>query len=117
MLRTLARAALTAAFLAAAGLLAAGAHEAPSGWPYPPSCCHGTAVGGDCQMIPREAVRIGPAGYEVTLTPIDHPMVERRIHFTVPYGSERPAPDGEYHVCIKQIEPWWRCFFAGQGST
>ena len=29
------------------------AHEAPSGWEYPPSCCGGS----DCAAVPDEAVQ------------------------------------------------------------
>jgi hypothetical protein len=92
-------------------------HEADSGWRYPTRCCWSPQTApagrmGDCDEIPNEAVKVGPAGYVVTLEPGDHPMVKQRLTFTFPYDKTEAAPDGRYHVCFdSMMKP--RCFFAG----
>lgn len=89
-------------------------HEAPTGWSYPFACCWGPSQGrrGDCAEIPASSVVEGPSGFEVTLAPGDHPMVKQPLQFVFPYGKERLAPDGRYHVCFSpDMAP--RCFFSG----
>lgn len=62
------------------------AHDAPSGWAYPLSCCSGF----DCRAVPQTSVRAGPQGYVV------QPSGE-----TVGYADARvkPSPDDDYHWC------------------
>lgn len=62
------------------------AHEAPTGWSYPASCCHNR----DCRPVPAATVKEGPDGYRITIS-----------HETLPYGDTRVknSPDGLYHWC------------------
>jgi hypothetical protein len=39
------------------------AHSADSQWTYPPACCHGDPVIGECEKIPSITVTPGPDGY------------------------------------------------------
>jgi len=98
-------------FLAVSG---AWAHTAPTGWQYPTSCCWAPAQGrvGDCAEIPTDSVKEGPNGYQVTLSPGDHPMVTADVSFIVAYADAQTSPDGLYHVCFRQ-DMSARCFFAG----
>jgi hypothetical protein len=73
------------ALLAASG---ACAHDAPSGWKYPFSCCSGV----DCRPVKTKAVSERPEGYVITTTGEVLPYNDRRI---------RNSPDGEYHWCSK----------------
>lgn len=83
------RAALGLCFVLAMALPALG-HTSDSGMQYPPSCCYGTAVTGDCAPIPRSSVKVGQTGHEVTLKPGDHQLVkDKTITFTVPFGDEK----------------------------
>lgn len=64
----------------------ADAHDAPSGWTYPLSCCSDH----DCREVPDAAVRAGPGGYVIVGT-----------GEVIGYGDRRvkPSPDGRYHWC------------------
>lgn len=90
------------------------AHKAPTGWAYPTSCCWAPAQGrvGDCAEIPTDSVKEGPNGYQVTLSPGDHPMVTEGVSFIVAYADAQTSPDGLYHVCFRR-DMSARCFFAG----
>ena len=88
------------------------AHQAGSGWTYPPACCKDKDVGGDCAAIPAADVRKGARGYSVTLRPGDHPLATRSHRFFIPYGDEIPSGDGEYHICLHPTEDNVNCFFA-----
>jgi hypothetical protein len=92
------------------------AHTAPSmTWNYPLRCCWSPTAApagrpGDCDAIPKDAVKITPAGYEVSLVPGDHPMVTEPISFVVPYAEAEQSKDEDYHVCFRAaMQP--RCFF------
>ena len=99
-----------AAFASALALLplAVHAHKAPSGWSYPVQCCSGI----DCNEIPASTVKETPHGYQVTLKPRDHVMVNAPFSTVVPYAAARPAPDGAYHICLSPALKVL-CFFAG----
>lgn len=101
---------LIMAFAALAG--AATAHDAPSGWSYPPYCCNGDGHSGDCQPIPAGAVKIVAGGFEVMLAVGDHRLVTKPHSFFVPYQKAQPSPDGMYHLCLFPTEDTVRCFFA-----
>lgn len=62
---------------------AASAHEAPTGWTYPPLCCGN----GDCRQV--ENVPERPDGYHVMSGEV------------LAYGDYRikDSPDGEFHWC------------------
>lgn len=64
------------------------AHDAPSGWSYPPECCSTT----DCREIASSAVKEVWNGYLITLS------TKQEV---VPYGSYkiRNSPDGMFHWC------------------
>jgi hypothetical protein len=108
-----------AALLALTGLLVvpAAAHGPGTGWSYPPACCKGDPVTGDCHRIPGAAVRAGPDGYVVVLGPGDHPKVTRRERYLVPYGSTIPSGDGAFHICLHPTEHDANCFFAPPGDV
>jgi len=88
------------------------AHDAVSGWTYPPACCRGRGQGGDCDAIPRERVRKMRGGFSIILHPGDHFLAKRPHTFFVPYGNELPSGDGEFHVCLHPNEDYLNCFFA-----
>lgn len=90
----------------------ASAHQTGSGWTYPPACCKGDHVGGDCQRIPDSDVATGPHGFSVLLHPGDHHLVTRNQLFLIPYGDEIPSGDGDFHICLHPTEDHVNCFFA-----
>lgn len=69
------------------------AHQAPSGWEYPTTCCNGK----DCHPTPVEEVG---GGYYIPET-----------KETIPYGDSRvkPSGDGESHRCGSEMHT--RCIF------
>lgn len=77
-----------------------GAHDAPSGWSYPYSCCSND----DCREIEDVRVLEGPNGFTV-------PSGE-----VVPYLDPRvmDSPDGKFHWCTVAGENTGRtiCLFA-----
>ncbi|CAN7319490.1 hypothetical protein LJR235_001648 [Pararhizobium sp. LjRoot235] len=88
------------------------AHQAGSGWVYPPACCQGSHVGGDCEAIPSSDVTKGAQGYSVFIHPGDHHLATRYHRFFVPYGDDLPSGDENYHVCLHPTEDYLNCFFA-----
>ena len=98
---------------ASSGLLTASyAHKAPTLWTYPPACCNGSTIGGDCERIPGKTVRKGRYGFVVVLHPGDHHLVTTFHIFLIPYGSEIPSGDSDFHVCLYPTEDHVNCFFA-----
>jgi hypothetical protein len=70
--------------LASAGM--AGAHDAPTGWSYPFSCCSGY----DCREVKASAISERPSGYVIAGTGEMLPYSDSRI---------KDSPDGAYHWC------------------
>lgn len=67
--------------------LAAKAHEAPTGWSYPSSCCSNQ----DCRLATPGEVKERPQGYVLEST-----------GEVVPYFGDirrKDSPDGSFHVC------------------
>lgn len=93
------------------------AHRASRDWTYPPGCCRGTEVGGDCVALPSEDVKPGRDGFSISVHPGDHPIVTKRQLFFIPYGRERPSGDGSYHICLNPTENDLNCFFAPPGNS
>lgn len=62
------------------------AHEAKSGWMYPPDCCSNR----DCRELPGEFVTEQKQGYAIKLNGEHLAYFDSRI---------RPSPDGVYHWC------------------
>lgn len=92
------------------------AHNAPSGWTYPPSCCNG----GDCAQIPHGRVRAAPGGWRVTLRPGDNPMVTEAtgaVTVFVPASATQPSPDREFHICLWPTHDSVRCFWAPEAGS
>lgn len=67
--------------------VAAGAHEAPSGWAYDAACCSGR----DCRPVTPGEVTAGPRGFEVAPTGEIIPYGDRKL---------RPSGDGTTHRCM-----------------
>jgi len=88
------------------------AHQPNEKWTYPPACCKGTEIGGDCQRIPDGQVIKRRHGYSVALYPGDHRLVTRRHRFFIPYGDEIPSGDSDFHICLHPTEDHVNCFFA-----
>jgi hypothetical protein len=67
-------------------VIAAQAHDAPSGWKYPFSCCSGQ----DCRPVTTRTISERPEGYVIATT-----------GELIGYGDKRvrSSPDGEYHWC------------------
>lgn len=87
------------------------AHQARSNWTYPPACCQGNGLGGDCQAISGKTVREHGGGWVVVLRPGDHHKVTHLNRYFVPYGSQITSGDGEYHICLYPTEDHANCFF------
>lgn len=77
---------IIATFMLLFGCVGAEAHDAPTGWSYPPLCCSGI----DCRPVASSAIKEGPAGYVITSTGELVPYRDKRV---------RNSPDGEYHWC------------------
>lgn len=81
-------------FIAAAGCLLAAmitsspAHDAPSGWSYPSSCCSGY----DCRQVPADWIDPDEDsdGYTIVITGEYLAGTDKRV---------RRSLDGEYHWC------------------
>lgn len=105
--------------LSALFILATGGQAVGHSW-YDSACCSDR----DCAPIPAEAVRITSQGYEVTLMPGDHPMVQKRLFQVIPFGSEDvlPSQDMHYHACVipgspSSGIPYIACFYVvGAGA-
>lgn len=76
-----------------AGLLILGAsaapalaHDAPTGWSYPYSCCSGY----DCRAVEPKLISERPEGYVIIGTGEIVAYSDKRIRY---------SPDGEYHWC------------------
>ena len=88
------------------------AHQPNEKWTYPPACCRGTEIGGDCQRLPDGRVAKQRHGYSVLLYPGDHPLTSKQHRFFIPYGNEMPSGDGDFHICLHPTEDHVNCFFA-----
>ena len=77
---------------------------AAGGWTYPPVCCNGNDVDGDCQAIPSSDVTEGPFGFSIHLHPGDHHLVTRNQLLLIPYGTEIPSNDSDYHICLQPTD-------------
>ena len=96
-----------------AGLLSRGdAHQAVGNWTYPPACCRGNDIGGDCEAISSINVTRSTHGYFILVHPGDHHLATRYHRFFVPYGEEIPSGDENYHICLYPTEDNLNCFFA-----
>lgn len=60
------------------------AHSGDSAWSYPPACCHGDAITGECSRIPSSTVTPRSNGYDIILRPGDHRKVTLRNQYFVP---------------------------------
>ncbi|TIS37915.1 MAG: hypothetical protein E5W95_18165 [Mesorhizobium sp.] len=65
---------------------AARAHDAPTGWAYPFSCCSGY----DCREVPDDWIVEGQDGYRIVITGETIPMTNPKI---------KQSPDGRFHWC------------------
>lgn len=92
------------------------AHRTASGWSYPPACCHGDIESGECQAIPDRSVQEKGGGWSIVLQPGDHRKVTHRNSYFVPYGSEIPSGDSDYHICLHPSEEHANCFFVPPGA-
>lgn len=72
------------------------AHQAPSGWMYPPDCCGGK----DCAQT--EDVEITGAGYHIKGTHLLVGFHDPRI---------RPSPDSHFHACMPPSKSTVYCLF------
>lgn len=93
-------------------VLEAAGHEAPTGWQYPPECCHNM----DC--APVEKTGENSAGEGIATT---------KLHYNITikpevYTYKKISPDGKLHVCAtpdSQMAPQMRrrfyCIFNPEG--
>jgi hypothetical protein len=65
------------------------AHDAPTGWTYPWSCCSSM----DCKEVAPKAISERPEGYVVNSTGEVVAYADKRV---------KDSPDGEYHWCAHQ---------------
>jgi hypothetical protein len=86
---SLPRAAVFGLFVVASSLHAttfSRAHDAPSGWAYPVSCCSGY----DCREVQDAEIIEAPQGYVIKTTGEVIPMTDRKV---------KTSPDGQFHWC------------------
>lgn len=69
-----------------AGVSAASAHDAPTGWEYPYACCSGL----DCRPVSDKQISERPEGFVINNTGEVIANADTRL---------RNSPDGEYHWC------------------
>ena len=65
------------------------AHDAPTGWTYPWSCCSSM----DCKEVADKAISERPEGYVVNSTGEVVAYADKRV---------KDSPDGDYHWCAHQ---------------
>ena len=65
------------------------AHEAPTGWKYPWSCCSNM----DCHEVQAQDISERPEGYVIQSTGEVVAYADKRV---------KDSPDGEYHWCAHQ---------------
>jgi hypothetical protein len=87
-------------------------HQSHTGMVFPPWCCNGNHITGDCSEIAAATVRVGQGGYIVTLNPGDHRKVTEPQSFTIPQDKVRPSNDGRFYICLYPTQKDARCFFA-----
>jgi hypothetical protein len=82
-----------------------GAHDAPSGWSYPRSCCSDR----DCYPLFGPALEADADGYHIKATGEVIPFTSRRI---------KPSGDGLYHRCSwgGDVNASTICLFVPSGS-
>lgn len=85
----LALAGLVVVALLIGAALVASAHDAPSGWRYPLSCCHKR----DCAPLDPKLIQATEQGWYL--------MESGEV---IPYSKAREAPDGLFHRCVKRPE-------------
>ena len=66
------------------------AHQAKSGWTYPPACCKAQGLVGDCQAIPARDISRGPRGFSVFLHAGDHHLVTKHTCSSFRMGTKSP---------------------------
>jgi len=86
-------------------------HTAISGMVFDRWCCSGNAVNGDCQPIPLSSIKEIEGGYQVTLSPGDHPMVTRVHVYQMEESKVRWTTDGEAYACLYPNEDSLRCLY------
>ena len=75
---------------------------------YSQYCCSGQ----DCVRIPESSVKITKNGYEIRLTPAEHPSLNTPFNYTVPAAKAQMSEDNEYHACIIPSDPdTLRCLY------
>lgn len=67
---------------------------------------------GDCHRLPGSHVKKGRNGFSVLVHPGEHPAVTKQQQFLIPYGSELPSGDGDFHICLYPTQDHVNCFFA-----
>jgi hypothetical protein len=87
----------------------------PLGWDYDPGCCRSAQQPtGDCAPIASEYVTERPDGYHINIPVGGHPkLITKGYSGIVPYGQERPSPEGNYHICLTTDGAHRFCFYAG----
>jgi hypothetical protein len=87
----------------------------PLGWDYDPGCCRSAQQPtGDCAPIASEYVTERPDGYHIDIPVGGHPkLITKGYSGIVPYGQERPSPEGNYHICLTTDGAHRFCFYAG----
>ena len=63
------------------------AHQADSGWTYPPACC---SAHNDCEAIPAQDISRGPRGFSVLLHAGDHHLATKPHLFSFRMGTKSP---------------------------
>jgi len=64
------------------------AHDAPSGWTYPPECCSSI----DCREVKESEIREVPGGYYVEKS---QEMISYKSY------KAKDSLDGKYHLCTE----------------
>ena len=92
------------------------AHSASRNWGYPPACCRGDPMTGDCGKIPASSVTAQSEGYAIILRPGDHHKVTHQNRYFVRYDDVIPSGDDSFHICLHPTEVDGNCFFAPRNA-
>lgn len=74
---------------------------------YEQWCCQSS----DCSPIPASSIRTIEGGFQITLSPGDHPLVTRVHVFQIEQSKTRRSQDGAWHVCLWPTEDNLRCVY------
>lgn len=111
---------LLAVLWTACSTLPAYAHNAKSGWPYPPGCCSQPEK--ECHEVPASTIvgtrydAFGKLIIIMKFKPGDHPNITREMTFERVATWFQQSGDSEHHACINPLGTAIYCYFWQAGG-